>query len=105
MHLSRKFTDIFTVVTFRVQICGAGLRHGYYRGETIYELWVNMTTYLVLAFFFLVCLGIGYRYIRQDNIVWPKKILVVVATKCKANYTTKPALKHRIGKMIGIGKL
>jgi len=53
MHLSRKFTDIFTVVTFRVQICGAGLRHGYYRGETIYELWVNMTTYLVLAFFFL----------------------------------------------------
>ena len=46
MHLSRKFTDIFTVVTFRVQICGAGLRHGYYRGETIYERWVNMTTYL-----------------------------------------------------------
>jgi len=38
MHLSRKFTDILTVVTFRVQICGAGLRHGYYRGETIYEL-------------------------------------------------------------------
>jgi len=37
----------------------------------------------------LVCLGIGYRYIRQDNIVWPKKILVVVATKCKANYTSK----------------
>jgi len=45
MHLSWKITAILTVVPFRVQICGAGLRHGYYRGETIYERWVNMTIY------------------------------------------------------------
>lgn len=59
----------------------------YYRGETIYELWVSMAVYpwrLILAFFFLVCSGTGHK----DNRVWPKRFLLAAATKFEPNHAS-----------------